>query len=239
MHKVQRAIIMAAGFGSRLQPLTSYTPKPLIKINGVRMIDSILTALHANGITEIYIVVGYLAEQFSCLEKEYPGVKLILNPDYANTNNISSLYAARNYLEDSIILDGDQLIKNKEVLTPYFEYSGYNAVWVEHNTKEWLLTLKDGIVTECSRTGGTHGWQLYSISRWSSEDACRLREHLIIEYEVRKNHQIYWDDIALFCYPKAYKLGIREMNKEDMVEVDSLSELIALDESYRKFLQEN
>lgn len=234
MHKVQRAIIMAAGFGSRLQPLTLYTPKPLIKVNGVRMIDSILTALHANGITEIYIVVGYLAEQFSCLEKECPGVKLILNTDYAETNNISSLYAARDYLENSIILDGDQLIKNKEILTPFFEHSGYNAMWVEHETEEWLLTLKDGVVTECSRTGGTHGWQLYSVSRWAAEDALKLREQLIFEYEVRKNRQIYWDDIALFCYPQDYKLGIHEMHDGDMVEVDSLSELIALDDSYLK-----
>ena len=65
MHKVERAIILAAGIGKRMNPVTLKTPKPLVKVNGVRMIDTIIKALYHNGITEIYIVVGYLKEQFS------------------------------------------------------------------------------------------------------------------------------------------------------------------------------
>ena len=64
MHTVKRAIIMAAGIGKRMQPVSLDTPKPLIKVNGKRMIDSVVDALHDNGIYEIYVVVGYLKEQF-------------------------------------------------------------------------------------------------------------------------------------------------------------------------------
>lgn len=71
MHKVERAIILAAGIGKRMNPVTLKTPKPLVKVNGVRMIDTIIKALYDNGITEIYIVVGYLKEQFSEVLKEY------------------------------------------------------------------------------------------------------------------------------------------------------------------------
>ena len=112
MHKAKRAIIMAAGIGKRMQPVSLHTPKPLIKVNGVRMIDTVISGLHQNGITEIYVVVGYLKEAFAELPKQYPGVVLIENPLYEICNNISSLYVAREHLEDVIILDGDQIIYN-------------------------------------------------------------------------------------------------------------------------------
>ena len=80
MYRVKRAVILAAGTGSRMNPVTLETPKPLIKINGTRIIDTIILGLHKNGITEIYVVAGYMKEKFKILEKEYPGLKLIENP---------------------------------------------------------------------------------------------------------------------------------------------------------------
>lgn len=229
---VKRAIIMAAGKGQRLQPVTLETPKPLVKVHGVRMIDTIINALHENGIHEIYVVVGYLKEKFACLEKEYDDVTLIENPWYDTCNNISSLYASRKHLEDVIILDGDQIVMNKEALSPEFERSGYNAIWTDGETDEWLMTVKDGVVTACSRTGGKCGWQLFSVSRWSAEDGRKLRRHLEIEFDEKKNRDIYWDDVAMFCHPEEYTLGIREMKAGDVIEIDNFDELVAMDESY-------
>ena len=235
MHKVERAIIMAAGIGKRMQPVTLYTPKPMVKVNGIRMIDTVIRGLHQNGIYEIYVVVGHLKDQFRKLEKEYEGVQLIENPYYAVCNNISSLYVARDHIENAIILDGDQIIYNPEILAPEFERSGYNCVWTDKETDEWLLTVRNGIVEECSRTGGKNGWQLYSVSRWTSEDGKKLKRHLEMEFEQKKNTQIYWDDVALFCYPEEYQLGIRKMNREDIIEIDNLNELMQMDSGYQNY----
>ena len=139
---------------------------------------------------------------------------------------------ARNYLEDAIILDGDQIINNHKVLEPEFEKSGYNAVWTEQKTEEWLMQVENGKVISCSRDGGERGWQLFSISRWTEEDGKRLRTHLEEEFIKKQNRQIYGDDVALFCHFDEYNLGIRPMETGDVLEIDGYDELIKIDKSY-------
>ena len=229
---------MAAGFGSRMKPVTLTTPKPLVEVNGIRMIDTVIDGLHENGIFEIYVVVGYLKEKFLCLKEKYSDIQFIENPYFDTCNNISSLYVAREYLEDVMILDGDQMIYNKDILKRDFECSGYNSVYVKNGTDEWLQQVEDGVVTSCSRTGGQQGWQLYSISRWNAKDGKRLKEDLEYEFEIKQNRQIYWDDIALFCHPEHYQLGVMPMNSSDVIEIDGIHELIALDSTYKKVLGE-
>ena len=206
--------------------------KPMIPVNGVPMIVSILQALRQNGIRDTVIVTGYRAEAFEPVRERFPEVRLIHNPVWAECNNISSMYAAREYLPEAIVLDGDQVIRNPAALSPEAERSGYNAVWTERETGEWLMTLDDrGVVTGCSRTGGSHGWQLYSVSRWSREDGLQLARDVAEAFE-GGNRSIYWDDVPFFVHPEHYRLGVREMADGDVVEIDSTEEL-------RRYEQDN
>lgn len=237
MNKVRQAIIMAAGIGSRLRPITLHTPKPLVKVHGVRMIDTVLRGLLEQGIAEIYIVVGYRKERFAALKRDYPQIKLIENPYYAECNNISSLFAAREHLEDAMILDGDLIIRNPAVLSPVFERSGYNAIWTDGQTEEWLMQAENGMVRSCSRTGGSCGWQLFSISRWTQDDGRKLKRLLELEFLEKRNRQIYWDDVPMFCHFQEFQLQVYPMQPEDVIEIDSFAELAALDAAYTERME--
>ena len=226
MHKVERAIIMAAGMGTRLKPATDDTPKPMVKVNGVRMIDTVIDALHANGINEIHIVTGYLAGRFSEVKQKYPDVDILYNPYYETRNNISSMFVAREYLQNAICVDGDQIIYNPEILSPYFDYSGYAGSLLHAETDEWVMQTDElGIVTSAS-IGGNHGWQLFGISRWTSEDGLKLKRYIEEEYLVKKNYDIWWDNIPLFIHPEDFKLKVRRIMKGDLKEIDNFYELI-------------
>ena len=90
VRKPRNAIILAAGFGMRMVPINMETPKALLEVNGETLIERIIQQLHEVGITEIYVVVGFMKERFEFLIDEY-GIKLVVNSDYASKNNLHSL----------------------------------------------------------------------------------------------------------------------------------------------------
>ena len=232
MNKVNKAIIMAAGIGNRLRPITSKTPKPLIEVNGKRMIEGIIEALFSRGIRDIVIVVGYLSEKFEYLKDKYD-VRLIYNADYMSANNIASLYYARGELGGSlVILDGDQIICDSKIIKKQFAHSGYACWYSDRYSEEWMLHL-DGksLITDCSRTGGSKAWELKSLSYWTSQDSAKLADFVKCEYE-SGNRQIYWDDVAMFAHRSQFDLYGHKIKKDDIIEIDSIDDLISVDKSY-------
>ena len=235
-HRVESAIIVAAGKGERMRPITDSLPKPLIKIFGKPIIENTIEILLEKGIKNIYIVVGYLAEQFSYLAEKY-GVQLILNRDYDKSNNISSLYCAKEFLKNSIILDADIWITDPDVILTEFKHSGYTSIWTSQHSEEWIQTVDEqDRLLSCSR-GGTNGWILNSISYWSDEDCQQLRADMEAEYIENHNTQIYWDDIPVFCYPEHYRLQIKRALPSMFIEFDSIKELAAFDSTYQQYLK--
>ena len=129
-YKVKRAIFLAAGFGSRLVPITLNTPKPLVMVHGKKIIETLLDAVVASGIQEIIIVRGYLKDQFDVLLKKYPNIKFIDNDYYNEANNISSAYLIRNYVENAYIFESDLMLYNPNLIRKYEYSSNYLGKFV-------------------------------------------------------------------------------------------------------------
>lgn len=235
METITRAIIVAAGEGSRLRPVTLKTPKPLVRVNGKRMIDTEIAALKNNGIHEIYIVTGYKTEQFQEAYKDDPEVTVLENTNYLKGNNITSLYVAREYIPGSFILEGDLNINNDKLFDPEISKSGYCGTWMEE-APEWAAKLEDGTISSCVIKGGKDSYRLWGISMWTAADGAKLSELVRKQIEDIKDWSVYWDEIALPNPKSEFDLGIREISENDITEVDTLEELVELDSSYKDYL---
>ncbi len=231
MIKVQRAIFLAAGRGTRMAPLTDTLPKPLVKVNGKAIITTLLEAVVAAGIEEIYLVRGYLGDKFACLLSDYPHIKFIDNPDFETANNISSIVAAADFLGNSYIIESDLLLRNPALIMAEQEYSNYLSI-PKSSTDDWCFyTDETGVITQM-RVGGQNCQQMVGISYWNLEDGKRLAQKARELYQESGNHQLYWDEIALSRFMSDFTIRVRPCRQEDVIEIDTLKELQAIDNSY-------
>ncbi|MCL2764395.1 MAG: sugar phosphate nucleotidyltransferase [Treponema sp.] len=230
-YQVKRAVFIAAGFGSRLVPITLNTPKPLVRVKGVRIIDTMLDAVCAVGIEDIVIVRGYLGEQFDQLKYKYPTIKFLENPLYNEANNISSMMCARYLLQNAYVLDSDILLKNPALITKYQYSSNYLGVPVER-TDDWCFETRNGIITKI-KLGGINCHQWFGISYWNQNDGAKLADHIKQVYQMPGGKECYWDQAALEYFIKEYSVEVRECTFDDIIEIDTFNELKNLDETYR------
>jgi len=222
-YKVQRAVFIAAGFGSRLVPITLNTPKPLVRVKGVRIIDTLLDAVCAAGIEEIIIVRGYLSEQFDQLKYKYPRIQFLENPSFNETNNISSAMCARFLLQNAYVLESD-LILNKPGLISKYQYSSNYLGVPTDRTDDWCFETRKGIITKV-KVGGKNCHHMFGISYWNSNDGSRLADHIKQVYEMPGGKERYWDQVPLEYFIKDYSVEVRECSFDDIVEIDTFNEL--------------
>ncbi|MBQ0083192.1 MAG: NTP transferase domain-containing protein [Clostridiales bacterium] len=230
-YRAKKAIFIAAGFGSRLVPVTLNTPKPLVRVNGKRIIDTLLDACLEAGIDEIYIVRGYLAEQFDQLLYKYPMIKFLENPSYNEANNISSAMTARYLMQNAYILEADLLVSNPKIIRKYNYRSNVLGIYKDR-TDDWCLTSdKDGCVDE-ERVGGIKCHQMVGIYYFNAADGAKLSEHIKEAYLAPGGKERYWETVPNQVYKGQYKVEIIPCKDEDIVEIDTFRELKAIDKTY-------
>ncbi|MCK9330058.1 MAG: sugar phosphate nucleotidyltransferase [Candidatus Cloacimonetes bacterium] len=229
-YRVKRAVFIAAGFGLRMVPITLNTPKPLVRVHGVRMIDTLLDAVVAAGIEEIYIVRGYLGEQFDQLLAKYPQIKFLDNPMYNEANNISSALVAKDLLQNSYVLEADFVLSNPKLISRYQFATNYLGVPVER-TDDWCFTVKDGFISKLAQ-GGTDCFHMFGISYWTESDGKRLSVDIEKACNLPGGMARYWDQVPLEYFIKDYHVEVRRCSFDDIVEIDSFNELKKIDNTY-------
>ena len=226
--KVKNAIILAAGFGLRCVPLTYETPKGLLEVYGVPMIERQIEQLHEKGITEIIIVVGYKKESFDYLIDKY-GVKLVFNPEYATKNNLSSLHCARQWLDSSYVLYGDNWIENN-IFNAYEPRSWYSTPFAGGKTVEWCITTSASDKIEKVELGGEDSWVMVGPAYFSSAFSEIYKKHME-EYQKRPGTEDYYYEQVFID-----RLGTLQIyaNRQagNVYEFDNLEELRMFDPSY-------
>lgn len=231
-YRAKRAIFIAAGFGTRLVPITFNTPKPLVRVHGIRIIDRLIDACLAAGINEIYIVRGYLSELFDQLLYKYPMIRFLENPAYNEANNISSALVARYLLSNAYVFEADLLISNPAIIKPYHYTSDFLAI-KKNRTDDWCFRVKDGVIVE-EKVGGEGDdiWQMVGISYWNEVDGHKLSQDIVDVYQSPGGKERYWEQVPLVYKKEHYAVGIRECHDEDIVEIDTFNELKAIDKTY-------
>lgn len=229
-YRVKRAIFLAAGFGSRLVPITLNTPKPLVRVNGVRMIETQLEAVKKAEIPEIIIVTGYLSEQFEVLKKKYPNITLIENKKYNEANNISSAVLVKDLLSNSYVMEADLCLYNQNLIRKYEYQSNFLGKYVTV-TDDWCLETKNGIITK-EKVGGYNCYQMYGISYYNATDGVKMASDIEKVYQSPGGKEKYWEQVMLDVCKNNYKIHVRECHEGDIIEIDTFNELKAIDTTY-------
>lgn len=229
-YRVKRAIFLAAGFGSRLVPITLNTPKPLVLVNGKRIIETLLDAVVKAEIEEIYIITGYLSEQFEILKKKYPQIKFVENNMYNEANNISSAYLVRNLIKNAYVLESDLYLYNPKLIRKYEYHSNFLGYYVDRSD-DWCIEVKNGIITK-EKVGGINCYQMVGISYYDEIDGQSIEKDMEEVFNSPGGKEKYWEQVILDICKKNYSIYLRECQKEDIIEIDTFNELKAIDKTY-------
>lgn len=221
-----RAILMAAGMGTRLRPLTENTPKSLIEVNGMPLLERQIINLREIGVEEIIVLTGYLHEKFDDIVKKYNLIKVV-NDKYDVYNNIYTMYLVRDYLKDAFVIDADNYITRNFLPKVQPKSSVYYSACKENITGEWILKYTEtGRIydVEIAPKNSKANYIMSGASYWTEKDGKIISEKVKKAVEEDKLFDIYWDNIAVENYDNM-NVYIEKINSDDIFEIDTLEDL--------------
>lgn len=215
------AIILAAGLGTRLRPLTDDRPKCMVEVCGIPMVERQILFLHDVGITDITLVSGYKAERLEYLKERY-GVDIVVNPKYDIVNNIYSMYVVKERFGDTYILEGD-VYMHKNCLRTDLTQSAYFSVWKEEYRCEWGLVTDSNGLLDHIHIGDGQGYIMSGISYWTKQDAAKIIEHIDGQIKSGNYKELFWDNAVIDTISSLTPIKVYGI--EGLYEIDTVEEL--------------
>ncbi|MCI8599034.1 MAG: NTP transferase domain-containing protein [Lachnospiraceae bacterium] len=230
-HRIDNAVILAAGMSTRFVPLNFEIPKGLLSVKGEILIERQICQLREKEIEEIVVVVGHMQERFEYLEEKY-GVILVEATDYATKNNHASLYAAREYLKNTIVTSSD-LYFTENIFQKYAYDAYYCTLYISGKTAErGVITDEDDRILETMYGDRCHDiWVTLGYAYFSKRFSDNFLKILDEEFELPETAGKFWADIQDEHLDELYMYA-KHIDSDIIYEFDSLEELREFDDKY-------
>lgn len=227
MLKIETAVILAAGMGTRLRSVTNnMIPKGFLEVEGEGLVNRSIRKLREVGIKKIYIVTGHLNEYYDELAKNNHDIETFNNSRFKDTGSMASLAVLKDVIKEDFILLESDLIYEKKALIEAINHKGDSCVLLSGKTNsgdEVYIEVKDGNISnitknkeEVSKVFG----ELVGVSKIS----LRVFKEMI-KANGRSNIKQYHYENALMDSAKNIKVGYKKIEELIWAEIDDESHL--------------
>ena len=225
-YKVDKALILACGKGTRLGELTKDLPKCFLTINGEKLIERQLSQLKSAGIEDITIMVGYMRDKFDYLKDKY-NVKLVYNEEYDTKNNLATLYKAKDIIKDSnvYICTSDVYIVDN-IYHSFEADSYYTGNFLQDTSSEWqMICDNNDKITKVLIGGKGEGYIMVGPAFFTKEFTNKFLPMIEKAYHTEGTDNYYWEDVLVENIDMLPNMYLYKLPPKTIYEFDKIEDI--------------